>query len=185
MTFRMIVQLWNTNTSAFVSCDADLTENYMYISMKFGTGVHVFCWEVGVFNRSSFQSVSYKGFKVFKLTSNVQEPKMSSDIAINFDYNQTSVTTEKTEWFIIIYYFAKSQRHILKLTEFQMRTTNTSTFFGPRLEFMKYDCSIGYISWNGEIYYFVHSHGPVFFSFQLLSHLPSQYSLFPFEWWLC
>ena len=59
MTFRMIVQLWNTNTSAFVSCDADLTENYMYISMKFGTGVHVFCWEVGVFNRSSFQSVSY------------------------------------------------------------------------------------------------------------------------------
>ena len=60
MTFRMIVQLWNTNTSAFVSCDADLTENYMYISMKFETGVHVFCWEVGVFNRSSFQSVSYK-----------------------------------------------------------------------------------------------------------------------------
>ena len=58
MTFRMIVQLWNTNTSAFVSCDADLTENYMYISMKFGTGVHVFCWEVGVFNRSSFQSVN-------------------------------------------------------------------------------------------------------------------------------
>ena len=55
----MIAQLWNTNTSAFVSCDADLTENYMYISMKFGTGVHVFCWEVGVFNRSSFQSVSY------------------------------------------------------------------------------------------------------------------------------
>ena len=50
----------NTNTSAFVSCDADLTEIYMYISMKFGTGVHVFCWEVGVFNRSSFQSVSYK-----------------------------------------------------------------------------------------------------------------------------
>ena len=60
LTFRMIVQLWNTNTSAFVSCDADLTENYMYISMKFGTGVHVFCWEFGVFNRSSFQSVSYK-----------------------------------------------------------------------------------------------------------------------------
>ena len=55
----MIVQLWNTNTSAFVSFDADLAENYMYISMKFGTGVHVFCWEVGVFNRSSFQSVSY------------------------------------------------------------------------------------------------------------------------------
>ena len=63
MTFRMIVQLWNTNTSAFVSCDADLTENYMYISMKFGTGVHVFCWEVGVFNRSSFQSVSYNTVK--------------------------------------------------------------------------------------------------------------------------
>ena len=65
MTFRMIVQLWNTNTSAFVSCDADLTENYMYISMKFGTGVHVFCWEVGVFNRSSFQSVSYN--KAFEM----------------------------------------------------------------------------------------------------------------------
>ena len=62
MTFRMIVQLWNTNTPAFVSCDADQTENYMYISMKFGTGVHVFCWEVGVFNRSSFQSVSCKCF---------------------------------------------------------------------------------------------------------------------------
>ena len=59
MMLRMIVHFWNINTSAFVSCDADLTENYMYISMKFGTGVHVFCWEVGVFNRSSFQSVSY------------------------------------------------------------------------------------------------------------------------------
>ena len=55
MTFRMIAQLWNTNTPAIVSCDADLTENYMYISMKFRTGVHVFCWEVGVFNRSFFQ----------------------------------------------------------------------------------------------------------------------------------
>ena len=65
MTFRMIVQLWNTNTSAFVSCDADLAENYMYISMKFGTGVHVFCWEVGVFNRSSFQSVSYNEINNF------------------------------------------------------------------------------------------------------------------------
>ena len=60
MTFRMIAQLWNTNTPAIVSCDADLTENYMYISMKFRTGVHVFCWEVGVFNRSCFQSVSCK-----------------------------------------------------------------------------------------------------------------------------
>ena len=58
MTFRMIAQLWNTNTPAIVSCDADLTENYMYISMKLRTGVHVFCWEVGVFNRSCFQSVS-------------------------------------------------------------------------------------------------------------------------------
>ena len=56
MTFRMIAQLWNTNTPVFVSCDADQTENYMYISIKFGTGVHVFCWEVGVFNCSSFQS---------------------------------------------------------------------------------------------------------------------------------
>ena len=62
MTFRMIVQLWNTNTPVFVSCDADQTENYMYISMKFGTGVHVFCWQVGVFNRSSFQSVSCNTF---------------------------------------------------------------------------------------------------------------------------
>ena len=32
----------------------------MYISMKFRTGVHVFCWDVGVFNRSSLKSVSYK-----------------------------------------------------------------------------------------------------------------------------
>ena len=58
MTFRMIAQLWNTNTPAIVSCAADLTENYMYISLKFRTGVHVFCWEVGAFNRSCFQSVS-------------------------------------------------------------------------------------------------------------------------------
>ena len=42
MTFRMIMQLWNTNTQAIVSSDADLTENYMYISMKFGTGVLFF-----------------------------------------------------------------------------------------------------------------------------------------------
>ena len=60
MTFRVIAQLWNTNTPVIVSRDADLTENYMYISMKFRTGVHVFCWEVGVFNRSCFQSVSCK-----------------------------------------------------------------------------------------------------------------------------
>ena len=67
MTFRMIVQLWNTNTPAFVSCDADQTENYMYISMKFGTGVHVFCWEVGVFNRSSFPSVSCKSSSILMI----------------------------------------------------------------------------------------------------------------------
>ena len=35
MMFRMIEQLWNTITPAIVSRDADLTENYMYISMKF------------------------------------------------------------------------------------------------------------------------------------------------------
>ena len=29
--FRMIKQLWNTNTQTMVSYDADLTENYMYI----------------------------------------------------------------------------------------------------------------------------------------------------------
>ena len=45
-------------TPAIVSYDADLTENYMYISTKFRTGVHVFSWEVGVFNRLCFQSVS-------------------------------------------------------------------------------------------------------------------------------
>ena len=55
----MIAQLWNSNTPVIVSCDADQTEKYMYISMKFRTGVHVFCWEVGVFDHSSFQSVSY------------------------------------------------------------------------------------------------------------------------------
>ena len=33
--FRMIEQLWNTNTPAIVSGDADMTENYMYISIKF------------------------------------------------------------------------------------------------------------------------------------------------------
>ena len=58
MTFCMIVQLWNTNTPAIVSREVELTENYTYISMKFGTGVHVFCWEVSVFNRSCFCSVS-------------------------------------------------------------------------------------------------------------------------------
>ena len=67
MTFRMIAQLWNTNTPAIVSCDADLTENYMYISMKFRTGVHVFCWEVGVFNRLCFQSVSCNDYTYLKL----------------------------------------------------------------------------------------------------------------------
>ena len=36
MMFRMIEQLWNTNTPAIVSREADLTENCMYISMKFG-----------------------------------------------------------------------------------------------------------------------------------------------------
>ena len=41
MTFRMIVHFWNTNTSAFVSCDADLTENYMYLSIESHyVGVH-------------------------------------------------------------------------------------------------------------------------------------------------
>ena len=60
MTFCIIVQLWNTNTPASVSRDADLTENYIYISMNFGTGAQVFCWEVGVFNRSCFLSVSCK-----------------------------------------------------------------------------------------------------------------------------
>ena len=34
LTFCMIAQLQNTNTPAIVSCDADLTENYMYISMS-------------------------------------------------------------------------------------------------------------------------------------------------------
>ena len=38
----MIVQLWNTNTTAIVSRDAGLTKNYMYISMKFGTVVMYF-----------------------------------------------------------------------------------------------------------------------------------------------
>ena len=33
--FLMIEQLSNTNTPAIVSRDADLTENFMYISMKF------------------------------------------------------------------------------------------------------------------------------------------------------
>ena len=28
MTFRMIMQLWNTNTSGIVSSDADLTETW-------------------------------------------------------------------------------------------------------------------------------------------------------------
>ena len=68
MTLCMVVQLWNANTSAIVSRDPDLTENYMYISILiFGTGVHEFCWEVGVFNRSDFQSVWYKCIEKFPL----------------------------------------------------------------------------------------------------------------------
>ena len=55
LKYRGLRRWWSCNSGipippAFVSCDADLTEKYMYISMKFGTGVHVFCWEVGVFN---------------------------------------------------------------------------------------------------------------------------------------
>ena len=96
MTFRMIVQLWNTNTSAFVSCDADLTENYMYISMKFGTGVHVFCWEVGVFNRSSFQSVSYKKANRTFVLRSVDHSENKRDVKVdsrycNHHYFQTSL----------------------------------------------------------------------------------------------
>ena len=60
MTFHM--QLWNTNTQAIVSRDADLTKKSMYISMKFGAGVHEFYWEVGVFSGSCFHSVSCKHF---------------------------------------------------------------------------------------------------------------------------
>ena len=71
MTFRMIVQLCNTNTPAIVSRKADLTENYMYISMKFGTGVHVFFWEVGVFNRSCFRLVSCKAYKKLERSSQI------------------------------------------------------------------------------------------------------------------
>ena len=41
------MQLWNTYTSAIVSRDANMTENSIYISMKFGIEVHVFCWVVG------------------------------------------------------------------------------------------------------------------------------------------
>ena len=38
--------------------------NSMYISIKFGTGVHVFCWKIGIFNRSCFCSVSCKWLMV-------------------------------------------------------------------------------------------------------------------------
>ena len=70
MTFCMIAQLWNSNTPVIVSCDAEQTEKYMYISMKFRTGVHQFGWEVGVFNRSSsFQLVSYKLYHVLESLS--------------------------------------------------------------------------------------------------------------------
>ena len=99
MTFRMIVQLWNTNTLAFVSCDADLTENYMYISMKFGTGVHVFCWEVGVFNRSSFQSVSYNWFCRKRLPQqlglNFYTFILSQVLHHCIDLNETSICVQR------------------------------------------------------------------------------------------
>ena len=93
MTFRMIVQLWNTNTSAFVSCDADLTENYMFISMKFRTGVHVFCWEVGVFNRSSFQSVSYKWERWWKFTLQSQNVLLTYAV----EFHSLDLTTKESE----------------------------------------------------------------------------------------
>ena len=38
----------------------DMCGNFMYISMKLRRGVHVFCWEVGVFNHSCFCSASCK-----------------------------------------------------------------------------------------------------------------------------
>ena len=70
MTCRMSVQLWNTNTQRLFHVTltrqrTTIVHVMMYISIKFGTGVHVFCWEVGVFNRSSFQSVSCKSSKHF------------------------------------------------------------------------------------------------------------------------
>ena len=55
MTFRMIVQLWNTNTPAIVSRDADLTAAWCFNEF-YNMGVRVFCLEV-VFNCSCFRSV--------------------------------------------------------------------------------------------------------------------------------
>ena len=49
----------------------------MYIAMKFGTGVHVFCWEVGVFNRSSFESVSCKSEEIFIVVIYIWLPLVS------------------------------------------------------------------------------------------------------------
>ena len=104
MTFCMIAQLWNTNTPAIVSCDADQTENYMYISMKFRTGVHVFCWGVGVFNRSPFWSVSYKDFH-FKFNTNIQTSVPSTFSALVSNSRHLSLTgslvTEAVEFWRI------------------------------------------------------------------------------------
>ena len=89
----MIAQLLNTNTPAIISCDADLTENYMYIIMKFRTGVHVFCWEVGVFVRSCFQSVSCNNClgDNYYIASCPGDRKLYSQLSIEIlPYNQLS-----------------------------------------------------------------------------------------------
>ena len=95
----MIAQLWNTNIPAIVSCDADLTENYMYISMEFRTGVHVFCWEVGVFNRSCFQSVSCNG-----CTSCIFVDRRCESLFVRFQFDTFSVRgviNTKRRWSLI------------------------------------------------------------------------------------
>ena len=57
LTFRNIVQ-YQYSSDCFTWRWPD--SNYMYISMNFGTAVHVLCWEGGVFNRSCFLSVCCK-----------------------------------------------------------------------------------------------------------------------------
>ena len=65
----------------------------MYISMKFGTGVHVFCWEVGVFNRSCFRSVSCNYHISLKNTMERNTCDLHTWMIINMKNHHASMRT--------------------------------------------------------------------------------------------
>ena len=52
--------VFDINILANITLMGKIPKNIIKVKMKFRTGVHAFCWEVGVFIRSCFQSVSCK-----------------------------------------------------------------------------------------------------------------------------